>query len=144
MGFCTLASSQSMPCLNWGCTCAIKLLSLDCTFARKQTVGRIKWRRGGGVLKLGYIWGGRSKLLVQQEKKKQELELNWGMVAFPFLFPAIGGLLFGYDIGVIYGAAMPIVSPELSNTDWCGLTSPQTRFVVSGSLDGARLGSILP
>ena len=85
----------------------------------------------------------REELLVQQEKKKQESELNWGMVALPFLFPAIGGLLFGYDIGATSGAAVSIVSPELSGTDWYDLTSLQTGLVVSGSLYGALLGSIL-
>jgi sugar porter (SP) family MFS transporter len=86
----------------------------------------------------------REELLVQQEeKKKQESEVNWGMVALPFLFPAFGGLLFGYDIGATSGAAVSIVSPELSGTDWYGLTSLQTGLVVSGSLYGALLGSIL-
>lgn len=70
-------------------------------------------------------------------------EFNWNAVLWPFFFPALGGLLFGYDIGATSGAAVSIVSPELSGTDWYSLSSIQTGLVVSGSLYGALLGSIL-
>ncbi|XP_002992213.2 D-xylose-proton symporter-like 2 [Selaginella moellendorffii] len=70
-------------------------------------------------------------------------ETNWRAVILPFLFPALGGLLFGYDIGATSGASISLTSPELSGTDWYQLTSIQTGLVVSGSLYGALLGSIL-
>ncbi|KAL8140326.1 hypothetical protein V2J09_006347 [Rumex salicifolius] len=60
-----------------------------------------------------------------------------------FLFPALGGLLFGYDIGATSGATIAIQSPELSGTTWFSLSAIQLGLVVSGSLYGALLGSVL-
>ncbi|KAL8089653.1 D-xylose-proton symporter-like 3, chloroplastic [Apium graveolens] len=68
---------------------------------------------------------------------------NWPSVILPFLFPALGGLLFGYDIGATSGATISLLSPELSGTTWFNLTSIELGLVVSGSLYGALLGSIL-
>ncbi|GMI97127.1 plastidic sugar transporter [Hibiscus trionum] len=68
---------------------------------------------------------------------------SWSSVIFPFLFPALGGLLFGYDIGATSGAAISLQSPELSGTTWFNLSAVQLGLVVSGSLYGALLGSIL-
>nr|KJB20004.1 hypothetical protein B456_003G129000 [Gossypium raimondii] len=48
---------------------------------------------------------------------------SWSSVILPFLFPALGGLLFGYDIGATSGATISLQ--------------------VSGSLYGALLGSLL-
>lgn len=39
--------------------------------------------------------------------------MNWGMVALPFVFLVIGGLLFEWDIGATSSATVSIVSPEL-------------------------------
>ncbi|KAK8488803.1 hypothetical protein V6N11_025320 [Hibiscus sabdariffa] len=61
---------------------------------------------------------------------------SWSSVIFPFLFPALGGLLFGYDIGATSGATISLQSPELSGTT-CKYV------IVSGSLYGALLGSLL-
>ncbi|RVW66139.1 D-xylose-proton symporter-like 3, chloroplastic [Vitis vinifera] len=60
-----------------------------------------------------------------------------------FLFPALGGLLFGYDIGATSGATISLQSPELSGITWFELSAVQLGLVVSGSLYGALLGSIL-
>ncbi|CAL5424455.1 unnamed protein product [Camellia sinensis] len=60
-----------------------------------------------------------------------------------FLFPALGGLLFGYDIGATSGATISLQSPELSGTTWFNLSAVQLGLAVSGSLYGALLGSIL-
>lgn len=68
---------------------------------------------------------------------------DWNAVLWPFFFPALGGLLFGYDIGATSGAAISLVSKDFSGTDWYTLSSLQTGLVVSGSLYGALLGSIL-
>ncbi|KAG6629169.1 hypothetical protein I3843_14G066400 [Carya illinoinensis] len=64
-------------------------------------------------------------------------------VILPFLFPALGGLLFGYDIGATSGATIALQSPELSGTTWFNLSAIQLGLVVSGSLYGALLGSLL-
>uniref|UniRef100_J3LUA1 Major facilitator superfamily (MFS) profile domain-containing protein n=1 Tax=Oryza brachyantha TaxID=4533 RepID=J3LUA1_ORYBR len=62
---------------------------------------------------------------------------------FSFLFPALGGLLFGYDIGATSGASISLQSAELSGTTWFSLSSIQLGLVASGSLYGALGGSIL-
>ncbi|XP_034687846.1 D-xylose-proton symporter-like 3, chloroplastic [Vitis riparia] len=68
---------------------------------------------------------------------------SWSSVVLPFLFPALGGLLFGYDIGATSGATISLQSPELSGITWFELSAVQLGLVVSGSLYGALLGSIL-
>ncbi|XP_072963238.1 D-xylose-proton symporter-like 2 isoform X1 [Typha angustifolia] len=61
----------------------------------------------------------------------------------PFFFPALGGLLYGYDIGATSGATISLESSELSGTTWYDLSSVEIGLVVSGSLYGALIGSIL-
>lgn len=77
-----------------------------------------------------------------QEAIEQE-EFSWSSVILPFLFPALGGLLFGYDIGATSGATISLQSPELSGITWFNLSAIQLGLVVSGSLYGALFGSIL-
>ncbi|XP_059626566.1 D-xylose-proton symporter-like 3, chloroplastic [Cornus florida] len=67
----------------------------------------------------------------------------WSSVILPFVFPALGGLLFGYDIGATSSATLSLQSPELSGTTWFNLSAVQLGLVVSGSLYGALLGSLL-
>ena len=40
------------------------------------------------------------------------------MTFLVFVFPAVGGLLFGYDIGATSGALVSITSERTSGTDW--------------------------
>ncbi|KMT16711.1 hypothetical protein BVRB_3g049950 [Beta vulgaris subsp. vulgaris] len=61
----------------------------------------------------------------------------------PFLFPALGGLLFGYDIGATSSATLSIQSPTLSGTTWYDLSSVEVGLISSGSLYGALIGSVL-
>jgi len=68
---------------------------------------------------------------------------SWAPVILPFLFPALGGLLFGYDIGATSGATISVQSADLSGTTWFNLSSVQLGLVASGSLYGALGGSIL-
>lgn len=70
-------------------------------------------------------------------------EFAWSSVILPFLFPALGGLLFGYDIGATSGATLSLQSPELSGTTWFNFSAIQLGLVVSGSLYGALFGSII-
>ncbi len=44
--------------------------------------------------------------------------VDWLMTSLVFLFPAVGGLLFGYDIGATSGALVSITSQQTSGTDW--------------------------
>ncbi|XP_010907806.1 D-xylose-proton symporter-like 3, chloroplastic [Elaeis guineensis] len=72
-----------------------------------------------------------------------EEAFTWSSVIQPFLFPALGGLLFGYDIGATSGASISLQSAELSGTTWFNLSAVQLGLVVSGSLYGALAGSII-
>lgn len=61
----------------------------------------------------------------------------------PFLFPAFGGLLFGYDIGATSSATISIQSPSLSGITWYDLDAVEIGLLTSGSLYGALIGSVL-
>ncbi len=41
------------------------------------------------------------------------------MTGLAFIFPALGGGLFGYDIGATSGALVSLSSAATSGTDWC-------------------------
>lgn len=61
----------------------------------------------------------------------------------PFLFPALGGLLYGYDIGSTSCATISIESATLSGISWYDLSSVEIGLITSGSLYGALIGSVL-
>ncbi|KAL2328779.1 hypothetical protein Fmac_022206 [Flemingia macrophylla] len=88
-----------------------------------------------------YSDGESSESLVSDTTNQEEF--SWPSVILPFLFPALGGLLFGYDIGATSGATISLQSPELSGITWFNLSAVQLGLVVSGSLYGALLGSLL-
>ncbi|XP_012573162.2 D-xylose-proton symporter-like 3, chloroplastic [Cicer arietinum] len=88
-----------------------------------------------------YSAGNNSESVVSDATNKEEF--SWSSVILPFVFPALGGLLFGYDIGATSGAAISLQSPELSGISWFNLSAIQLGLVVSGSLYGALLGSLL-
>ena len=60
-----------------------------------------------------------------------------------FVFPAVGGMLFGYDIGATSGALLSMTSESLSGTSWYALSPGDQGLVVSLSLAGALGGSAL-
>ncbi|KAJ7949862.1 D-xylose-proton symporter-like 2 [Quillaja saponaria] len=62
---------------------------------------------------------------------------------FPFLFPALGGLLYGYDIGATSCSTISIALPTLSGTSWYNLSSVEIGLISSGSLYGALIGSAI-
>lgn len=47
-------------------------------------------------------------------------DVDWKIVIPSFLFPALGGGLFGYDIGATGGALISLTSEATSGMDWCG------------------------
>ncbi|GFZ19851.1 major facilitator superfamily protein [Actinidia rufa] len=94
------------------------------------------------VLKLVRASAGGEAKSLGSDAAYQEV-FAWSSVILPFLFPALGGLLFGYDIGATSGATISLQSPELSGTAWFNLSAVQLGLVVSGSLYGALLGSLL-
>jgi len=76
--------------------------------------------------------------------EKKEDAVYWVMAILLFLFPALGGLLFGYDIGATSGALLSLKDGAMSGTTWSNnLSSLQSGLVVSLSLGGALLGSVL-
>ena len=72
-----------------------------------------------------------------------ETSVDWGRSLLYFVFPALGGGLFGYDIGATSGALLSMTSQDMSGTVWYNLSATETGLVVSLSLAGALLGSIL-
>ena len=44
--------------------------------------------------------------------------MDWRITSLAFLFPALGGGLFGYDIGATSGALQSLTSATLSGTSW--------------------------
>ena len=72
---------------------------------------------------------------------KNKIPVDWRATGTAFVFPAIGGLLFGWDIGVTSGALANLSSPVTSGTDWYSLDPFQTGLVVSASLAGALMAS---
>ncbi|CAL8468142.1 g7681 [Coccomyxa elongata] len=73
--------------------------------------------------------------------KLVEIPVDKVMTTLLFLFPAVGGLLFGYDIGATSGALVSLKSAVTSGTSWYDLNAFQSGFVVSSSLLGALAGS---
>lgn len=67
--------------------------------------------------------------------------VDWVATGFAFLFPAIAGLLFGWDIGSTSGALTNIMDPVHSGTNWYALDPFQQGLVVSTSLAGALVAS---
>ncbi|VVB14867.1 unnamed protein product [Arabis nemorensis] len=77
--------------------------------------------------------------------KENHIPENYSVLAaiLPFLFPALGGLLYGYEIGATSCATISIQSPSLSGVSWYNLSSLDVGLVTSGSLYGALFGSIV-
>lgn len=69
--------------------------------------------------------------------------VDWVATGLCFIFPAIGGLLFGYDIGATSGVLASLTSEKLSGVEWYNLSALQSGLVVSTSLLGALAGSLV-
>lgn len=68
--------------------------------------------------------------------------IDWTAVAVLFAAPALGGALFGYDIGATSGALVSLKSAAHSGVAWASALTPlQSGAVVSASLAGALAGS---
>ncbi|XP_047320847.1 D-xylose-proton symporter-like 2 [Impatiens glandulifera] len=70
---------------------------------------------------------------------------NYSVISaiLPFLFPALGGLTYGYDIGATSCATISIESSTLSGVSWYDLNAVQIGLITSGSLFGALIGSMV-
>lgn len=89
----------------------------------------------------GEIGSAQEPLLKHENNELEEYSVV--SVILPFLFPAFGGLLYGYDIGATSSATISIQSAALSGISWYNLSSLQVGLITSGSLYGALIGSIL-
>ncbi|KAI3471302.1 hypothetical protein Pfo_027965 [Paulownia fortunei] len=89
----------------------------------------------------GEIDGVQEPLLKNESNECEEFTVV--SVILPFLFPAFGGLLYGYDIGATSSATISIQSATLSRISWYNLSSVEVGLITSGSLYGALIGSIL-
>ncbi|KAL0436611.1 UNVERIFIED_CONTAM: D-xylose-proton symporter-like 3, chloroplastic [Sesamum radiatum] len=139
--FCVAKKSNSVAT-----TSVRNSLSLDSdsrSFWANDKGFRIRFFRSApkpNLMKVGASSGeGKS---FNSETTQQEV-FAWSSVILPFLFPTLGGLLFGYDIGATSGATISLQSPELSGTNWFNFSAVQLGLVVSGSLYGALAGSLI-
>lgn len=67
-------------------------------------------------------------------------------VAFIFLFPALGGLLFGYDIGSTSSILLQLESKSKSGTSWYDTVDDSTLLqglITSLGVGGAMIGSLI-
>lgn len=79
----------------------------------------------------------------ESQSKVASPSFSWSSAILPFIFPALGGVLYGYDTGATSSAGLSIESPRLSGVSWYDLTPIEMGVVESGSLYGAVLGSVL-
>lgn len=79
--------------------------------------------------------------LLQHAKIQTKDDIDWRATGMTFLFPAIAGLLFGWDIGSTSGALTSMMDPVKSGTEWYALDAFQQGLVVSTSLAGALTAS---
>lgn len=90
--------------------------------------------------------GVETELLLADEaesgSRPHKSRIDWVATGFCFIFPALGGLLFGYDIGATSGVLVSLTSPTLSGTDWYDLDAVRQGLVISMSLFGALAGSV--
>ncbi|PRQ60696.1 putative major facilitator, sugar transporter, major facilitator superfamily [Rosa chinensis] len=89
----------------------------------------------------GDIGGAKEPLLNGVHKNSHNYFLL--LAILPFLFPALEGLVYGYDIGATACATMSLESATLSGVSWYDLSSLQIGLITSGSLSGALIGCLL-
>ncbi|CAM8988714.1 unnamed protein product [Rhodiola kirilowii] len=85
--------------------------------------------------------GGEHQPLMAKEQAVESYSLLSATLAF--LFPAFGGMLYGYDIGATSCATISIESSTYSGISWYDLSAIEIGLITSGSLYGALIGSIL-
>ena len=74
------------------------------------------------------------------------IEYDLSSILMIFCFPALGGLLFGYDIGASSHALLQLESSTYSGTSWNSNVSNSTvlqGFITSLGVGGAMIGSII-
>ncbi|CAN8269739.1 unnamed protein product [Cochlearia groenlandica] len=97
------------------------------------------------ILQVGDSSSGEMSSVKEPLIKDNHPPENYSVLAAipPFLFPAFGALLFGYEIGATSCATISIKSPTLSGVSWYNLSAVDVGIITSGSLYGALIGSIV-
>ncbi|GBF98053.1 D-xylose-proton symporter-like chloroplastic [Raphidocelis subcapitata] len=88
-------------------------------------------------------WEGRPAAAGGSADQVHDAPVDWRATGPCFLFPALGGLLFGFDIGASSGVLSSLTSETLSGVDWYQLSPFQSGLVISTSLLGALMGSLI-
>ncbi|GAA0159030.1 hypothetical protein LIER_15913 [Lithospermum erythrorhizon] len=96
----------------------------------------------GGKSSSGEIGYDQEPLISKPDGRRHE-DYSVAAAILPFLFPAVGGMLYGYDIGATSDAIISIASASSSGIGWYNLSSVQIGLITSGSLYGALIGSVL-
>ncbi len=65
-----------------------------------------------------YLRPGQSLDVEAAADEKAGGRIDWATTALLFLFPALAGLLFGFDIGATSGALVSLTNSATSGTDW--------------------------
>lgn len=95
------------------------------------------------LLVKGSVKSDEGAVIPNETRAQVDEEIDWSATIFPFLFPATGGLLFGYEIGATSGAIVSLTSSVTSGTTWYDLSPLASGLIVSGSLGGAMLASAI-
>jgi len=87
-------------------------------------------------------------MILEEEVHKAPAPRSWSRprVLQIFLFPALGGLLFGYDIGATSYVIGQLRDEDASGTQWHGLVEGSALLqgcITSSGVGGALLGSVL-
>jgi len=86
------------------------------------------------------------KISSSEPKKPYVARYSKLSVFLIFIFPALGGLLFGYDIGATSSVLTQLKSSSKSGVDWSENVSNSTflqGLITSLGVGGAMLGSII-
>ena len=147
----TTTKGRCKPCRSFGSPlrCRFSRVDVDVVLFHKQTTGRgFRSSRRIGTTTNTLLKANQSDESIEtvqdefNEGTSTEEPLNWFRVVLAFLFPALGGLLFGFDIGATSGALVSLTSAQTGGVPWYDLTPLQSGLVVSSSLAGALISSV--
>jgi sugar porter (SP) family MFS transporter len=87
-----------------------------------------------------------AKPLLPPKPQKESMDYNPWSAFFIFVFPALGGLLFGYDIGATSAVLPQLESSVYSGVSWYAVVADSSLYqglITSMGMLGAMLGSMI-